>query len=266
MPIFTTSDGAEINYRAAGDPTNGFALFVHPFMHDGTIFLDQLKGLRDIRQCIAIDMRGHGKSDPNPNPSIVDTEHVADLVEFIDSLPAGKIDLVGMAYGGNMCALAYEQRPERMRSLTMISSGFGAIGDPAAAAAGKRYTAELGRLAVVEDKGVVFRRWLEYIVAPNASLFAKARYRSVIERTPTETMVAFLANGKITPRPDLPAKLKLPVFVPVGKEDGIVTLEGPLSEIEDFHTVTIESAGRLLPIEAPEELNGHIRDFWAKVG
>lgn len=261
MPIFTTSDGAEINYRAAGDTANGYALFVHPFMHDGTIWLDQLRGFRDIRRCLAIDMRGHGKSDPNPNPSIVDTEHVADLVELVDSLPDGQIDLVGMAFGGNLCAMLYEQRPERMRSLTMISSGFGGVADPA----GKRYTAELGRLAVVEDKGVVFRRWLEYIMAPSASLFAKARYRSVIERTPTETMVAFLVNGKITPRPDLPAKLKLPVFIPVGAADPIINLEGPLSEIANLTTVTLEAAGRLLPIEAPEELNGHIRAFWASL-
>jgi pimeloyl-ACP methyl ester carboxylesterase len=157
--------------------------------------------------------------------------------------------------------MVYEKRPARIRSLTMISSGFSGTVDPA----GKRYTAELGRLVVVEDKGVVFRRWLEYIVAPDASLFAKARYRSMIERTPTETMVAFLTNARITPRPDLPAKLKLPVFVPVGAADPIIDMTGPLSEIPDLHTQRLEAAGRLLPIEAPAEFGAALRAFWEKL-
>jgi pimeloyl-ACP methyl ester carboxylesterase len=258
MPIFQTATGTELFYRTAGDAATGTALFVHPFMHDGTIWLDQLQGLRDLRRCIAIDMRGHGRSDPNPNPHIVDQEHIADLVEFVDSID-GRIDLVGMAFGGNMCAAVYEQRPDRIGSLTMISSNFLPT-EPDAA--GRRYTAELARIATVEDKGIVFRRWLEYIMSPNASLFAKARYRSVLERTPTETMVAFLGGFVIEPRPDLPAKLLLPVLIPVGADDGIIQLDGALSEIPNLRVDRLEAAGRLLPIEAPEALNMSLRNFW----
>jgi pimeloyl-ACP methyl ester carboxylesterase len=261
MPTFQTATGTELFYRTAGDAATGHALFVHPFMHDGTIWLDQLGSLRDMRRCVALDLRGHGKSDPNTNPHIVDEEHLADLIEFVDSFE-GPIDLVGMAFGGNVCALIYEQRPHRVRSLTMISSNF-LPGEPSEA--GRRYTAELARLVTIEDKGVVFRRWLEYIMSPNATLFARARYRSILERTPTETMVAFLGGFVIKPRPDLPAKLDLPVLIPVGADDGIIELGGALSEIPNLCVVKLEAAGRLLPIEAPEALNAALREFWLSI-
>ncbi len=262
MPTFTLPDGAELHLHVAGDAANGTALFVHPFMHDGTLWLDQLKGLSDMRRCVAVDMRGHGRSDPNPNPSIVDQEHLADLLALVDALE-GPLDLVGLAFAGNLCAMIHEQRPERVRSLTMISSGFGG-GPPDPAY--QRYCAELGRLVVIEGKDVFFRRSLEYIMSPSASLYAKARYRSILERTPAETLVAYLVNGRIGSRPDLPAKLNLPVFIPMGSDDPIISLDGPLSEIPDLRTERMEAVGRLLPIEAPEALNAALRRFWTSIG
>ena len=36
------------------------ALFVHGFPLDGTMWLDQLAALADLRRCVAIDLRGFG--------------------------------------------------------------------------------------------------------------------------------------------------------------------------------------------------------------
>jgi pimeloyl-ACP methyl ester carboxylesterase len=263
MPYFVTPQGPQIFYRAWGK--GPVALFFHPIMHDGTEWLSQLEGLGDIRTCVAVDLRGHGKSDPSPKSLISLGDHVRDMTGLIDTVfPTGKIDLVGLAFGGNLGALLYEQRPERMRSLTMISSNFvGGPPDPAHA----RYTAELARNVVVDGKGVVFRRWIEYNISPSASLHAKARYRSMLERTPSETMVAFLREGlgDQMGRPDLPAKLKLPVFIPVGADDGIIDMNGPLKDIPNLHTARLASAGRLLPLEAPDDLNAALRKFWGTI-
>jgi pimeloyl-ACP methyl ester carboxylesterase len=145
----------------------------------------------------------------------------------------------------------------------MISPGFSTGPTDAAT---KRYTEEIGRIAVVEDKGIVFRRWLEYVVSPSAPLFAKARYRSILDRTPTETLVNYLVNNKIAPRPDLPGKLKCPVFLPVGADDSVVDMDGPLGQIADLHITKLESAGRLPPLEAPAAFNAALRAFWAGLG
>jgi pimeloyl-ACP methyl ester carboxylesterase len=254
------NDGSELHYRARGDAAGGHALFVHPFMHDGTIWMEQMRALDDLRRCVAVDMRGHGKSDPNPSPAIIESEHLADLIELIETIP-GPIDLVGLAFGGNMCALLAEERPERIRSLTMISSSFEGVADPAT----KRYSSEFGRLAAVQGKGVVYRRAMDYIFGPDAPLHAKARYRGIIERTPTETYVAFYCNAQFTPRPDLPGKLSMPVLIPYGDSDPGVNLSGPLGQIPNLTTERFEGASRLLPLEAPEKLNAALRKFWTNL-
>jgi pimeloyl-ACP methyl ester carboxylesterase len=246
MPYFVTPEGPEIFYRAWGK--GPVALFFHPIMHDGTEWLSQLEGLGDIRTCVAVDLG----------------DHVRDMTRLIDTVyTKGQIDVVGLAFGGNLGALLYEQRPERMRSLTMISSNFLAATDPAH----DRYVQELARNVVVDGKGVVFRRWIEYNISRSATLHAKARYRAMLERTPSETMVSFLHEGlgDQMGRPDLPAKLKLPVFIPMGADDGIIDMTGPLKGIPNLHTARLASAGRLLPLEAPDELNAALRTFWTSI-
>lgn len=260
MPVLTLSDGGELHYRMQGHAAGGHALFIHPFMHDGTIWLDQLRALQDLRCCIALDMRGHGRSDPNPSPAIIDTEHLEDLIEVIGTI-SGPIDLVGLAFGGNMCALLAEARPERIRSLTMISSSFEPFSDPAT----KRYSWEFGRLAAVQDKGVVYRRAMDYIFGPDAPLHARARFRGIIERTPTETYVAFYCNAQFTARPDLPGKLTMPVLIPYGDSDPGVNLSGPLGQIPNLRTEIFAGASRLLPLEAPDKLNAVLRKFWTSL-
>jgi 3-oxoadipate enol-lactonase len=260
MPYYTASDGSEIFYRVNGK--GPLAVFIHPIMNDGSIWLDQLLGLRDIRRCVSIDLRGHGKSDPNPRPIQPRKQFVDDVIALMDHEFKGqKADFVGLSAGGIIGGEIYEQRPDLVKSLTLVSTLFPAVDDPRQF----RYRQELARLVVVENKGVVFRRWLEYDIAPHASLFAKARYRSMLERTPHETMVAFL-NNPFELRPDLPAKLKLPVLVPLGGEDPLVDNKRDANLGPNFRTVHLKSAGRLAPIEAPEELNAALREFWTSLG
>src|SRR3972149_3767116 len=49
-------------YREAGE--GPLAVFVHGFPLDHSVWLDQLKGLAHVRRCVALDLRGFGKSDP----------------------------------------------------------------------------------------------------------------------------------------------------------------------------------------------------------
>jgi pimeloyl-ACP methyl ester carboxylesterase len=129
----------------------------------------------------------------------------------------------------------------------------------------KRYSWEWGRLAVMQDKGIVFRRAMDYIFGPDAPLHAKARFRAIIERTPTETYVAFYCNSQATPRPDLPGKLHVPVLIPYGANDPGTDFDGPLAAVPDLRKFRVEGASRLLPLEAPDELNSAIRAFWTEI-
>jgi pimeloyl-ACP methyl ester carboxylesterase len=87
----------------------------------------------------------------------------------------------------------------------------------------------------------------------------------MLEQTPYEQFVAFLTTDEKPPRSELPARLKLPVMIPVGQGDSVLTpalAERAAQRFPDARVVVLASAGRLLPLEAPAEFNEALRRFW----
>jgi pimeloyl-ACP methyl ester carboxylesterase len=254
-------DGCETFYRSAGSGKP--AVFVHPYLLDSTIWLDQVKGLADRRRCIALDLPGHGRSDPISATTLDPERDAAFLTRFLDGLALGvPIDLVATGAGGIIAALAYAAKPARFSSLTLLSTNFAQGPNESV----KTYQREMARLAVVEGMDAVFRRWDEYIVGSAVTLHARARYKSMITRCRYETIVAFLMSDALKERPELPRLFDVPVLLPYGEED--VVMKGELggkvlaSYRNAPQTVVVPKAARLLPLENPEALNQSIAAFW----
>lgn len=248
-------------YRSKGSGPP--AVLLHGFFLHSAVWLDQLDGLSDIRRVIAPDLRGWGSSEPVTDNPLDYSQYAADIVTFLEAIGVeGKVDLVGMSATAFIAGLVYEQIPDRVASLTLISGNFALGSNPAY----KRYQQELARLIVVEGKDVLFRRFDEYIDGPVNSLHARARYKQMILDNRTEMFVAFLTGtGLNKGRPDLPGKVRVPVLLPVGTADIVFTpedVERMSSGFPDARVVQIETAGRLLPLESPAELNQALREFW----
>jgi len=71
-------------YREAGQ--GRLALFIHGFPMDHSVWLDQLAGLAHVRHCVAVDLRGFGRSDPVVEPTLSMEVLADDLAELIDAL------------------------------------------------------------------------------------------------------------------------------------------------------------------------------------
>lgn len=256
-------DTVQISFRerGAGRPV----LFVHALLLDSRLWLDQLNGVCDKRRCLAPDFSGHGGSSPLTATKVDSRRYAAELLQFLDATGVREVDVVGLSGGGNIAALACAEQPARCRSLTLISSVIGGSLDPA----GVRYRAENARTVVIEGKDTLFRRFNEYIVAPSASLTARARYRSMLEQTPYETFVAFLTAAEQQPAAsELLPKLPMPVMIPVGTGDTVLTPAMARSNAAAFprgRVVELPSAGRLLPLESPAELNRALVEFWIEL-
>ena len=252
-----------IFYRHAGEGRP--VVFVHALLIDSRLWLDQLEGLCAQRRCLAPDFTGFGFSSRLRGETASFDHYSDELLEFLDRVGAkGPVDVVALSAGGNIAAAAYLKRPERFRSMVLISTSFS--GGGALDAATIRYRAENARNVVIEGKDVLFRRFNEYIVAPDASLTARARYKSMIEQTPYESLVTFFNTTDFRGSPTLPGALKLPVMVPVGSGDTVVTVQGAqklATQLPDAQLVRVEAAGRLLPLEAPAALNAAVLRFWA---
>jgi pimeloyl-ACP methyl ester carboxylesterase len=252
---------AEIHYRESGRGRP--VLYVHALLLDSRLWLDQLAAFPNRRN-IAPDLPGFGWSSPDVSPQVNTERHAARLLEFLDRLDVREpIDVVGLSGGGAIAAMACASAPQRCRSLTLISTPFGAALDPA----GVRYRAENARTVVIEGKDALFRRFNEYIVGPSASLHARARYKSMLDQTPYESIVAFMTTQEPS-RADLPAKLTMPVMIPVGAGDTVLTTanaEALAKGFPDARVVKLPVAGRLLPLEAPADLSRALQDFWTQL-
>lgn len=248
-------------YREKG--TGPTALLITPAMGDSTLYLSQLNELQDIRRMIAPDLLGFGHSEPSTAEFIDPYAYAKDFICLLDSLGVEeKVDLVGMSVGAFIAGLIYEMAPDRVRSITLISGTFDFVKNLPY----ERYQHENARNVVVEGRDMLFRRFDEYIRDRSASLPARARYKDMVYATPHNMIVASMYSfGRNKTRPDLYGKIDVPVLLPIGSGDVLFSsdyIHEMAEKFPDASVVELNSAGRLLPIEAPDEFNRALREFW----
>jgi pimeloyl-ACP methyl ester carboxylesterase len=216
-----------------------------------------------VRTCWAPDLPGFGGSEPLRLDRIDLGEYADDLLAWLDAVGVDEpVDAVGLSGSALVVALACYRSPARFRSLTLMSAPFrSTMGE-----AYDRYKAEMARLAVVEDKGVMFRRMTEYVTGAGMSLLAKARYRSMMEDTRLESIVAFMTATRVELPGDLAERLPVPVLLPIGDGDTLIGADEAralAARMPRGHVADVAGSGRFPPLERPEALNALLREFWA---
>ena len=238
------------------------ALFVHGFPLDSRMWLDQIAGLADIRRCVAPDLRGFGGSTPTIESNLSMERHANDMVAFLDALEIDRIDLVGFSMGGYIALAFAESHPGRLRSLSMVDTKAGPdtdAGREGRNAAAARVTAD-GRSVLASDL-------IDVLLDESASLWTRARFRTMVEATPTESIVAALNGMRDRPdRTSVLAELAVPVAVIVGEND----VPTPVSEADQMarltggHLTVIPQAGHITPIEQPSMVADALRSLWSE--
>lgn len=67
---------------------------------------------------VAPDLRGHGESEREPPWSL--RAHVDDIVETLDALHLGRVDVVGHSFGGRLALELASRHPERVDRVVML--------------------------------------------------------------------------------------------------------------------------------------------------
>jgi len=119
MPGLQLAD-ASLHYLERG--AGPLALFVHGFPLDATLWLDQLEALADVRRCVAIDLRGFGRSEPTRLPVLSMEQHADDLAAAIRALGAPAADVVALSMGGYVALALVERHPGLVRSLALVDT------------------------------------------------------------------------------------------------------------------------------------------------
>jgi pimeloyl-ACP methyl ester carboxylesterase len=109
-------NGLKLHYRETG-PADGPALIaIHG--HPSTAHTwDSTATALDGFHVFALTQRGYGESERSGKYSFEQWRD--DVFGFADALGLGEFVLLGHSLGGTVCALAAEQRPERLRALIL---------------------------------------------------------------------------------------------------------------------------------------------------
>ena len=258
-----TRHGAGLHHREAG--TGPVTLFVHGFPLDSRLWLDQIEALADMRRCVAVDLRGFGLSPPIRSSRMTMDDHAADLVRFLDTAGIDLVDLVGLSMGGYVALAFAERHPDRLRSLALVDTRSGPDGDDA-----RRGRDEGIRRVLAEGRAVFVRGMVSGLLAPEAAPIAAARFLTMAEDTPYETLVASLAGMR--DRPDRTAVLETiacPVAVVVGEHDAVTppaAAHAMAAAAGGAEVHVIAGAGHLSPIEAPDAVTSALRGFLGQTG
>ena len=118
----TLESGRSVHVRTTpGGPDAEPALFVHGLSGSAANWTDFAGLLRERLAVDAIDLPGHGRSEPPPRNRYSLDDFAAVVISYLDESGRGPVHLVGNSMGGAISILVASRRPDLVRTLTLIS-------------------------------------------------------------------------------------------------------------------------------------------------
>jgi pimeloyl-ACP methyl ester carboxylesterase len=122
---FSASDGVKIHYLRAGE-RGSWVVLIHGYTGSaqGNWFLNGIApALAEHHRVVAIDCRGHGRSEKPHDPSMYGPRMARDVLELMDRLGIARAHVHGYSMGGGIMSQLLARHPERF-----ISAAFGGSG------------------------------------------------------------------------------------------------------------------------------------------
>lgn len=255
--------GLRFRYRVDG--TGQPVLLLHGVGSHLDAWDGVVAALKHRWQFIRFDQRGHGESDKPAGPYSLD-DFSGDAMGVADALGLARFHLVGFSLGGLIAQAVALRCPERLLSLTLVSTVSGRTED--------ERSRVMARLALVEQgiPGAHFResikRWFtDAYLQANPGLIEEYAARNA-QNDPKAYAAAYRVLAESDLADELP-KIKLPTLVMTGEED----LGSNPRMARLIHERIAGSQLQILPklrhsilIEAPDLVAAHLQAFLSKHG
>ncbi len=115
--------GITLRGQRTGVPDGVPTLCLHGLLDNSASFEPLLAELTDLRaDFVAIDLPGHGLSDPLPSTTCQYLDLVAAVLDLADSLGWSRFHLIGHSLGGALASLIAGIHPEKIISLVLIDA------------------------------------------------------------------------------------------------------------------------------------------------
>ena len=109
--------GIRLAYQVSGPQDAPPLVLVHALGEDSTNWEQVVPAFAHSRRVYALDLRGHGRSDWPGDYSLELMR--ADVLQFLDALGLGRVDLIGHSMGGIVAYLLAQDHPQRVSRLVL---------------------------------------------------------------------------------------------------------------------------------------------------
>ena len=250
MPIFNYNDSI-LNYEVIGkgEPV----VFLHGWGHDLGAFRRVVEALKRVYCCYLIDLPGFGSST-KPPPSW-DSKDYAELIrDFVTEIKSDGISLVGHSFGGKIAALTASVFPEKINRVILIDSS----GIRAPVTFSKLFRIYLFKFSkFIKNSGIFFKLgdWFYDRIerfSGSADYLNAGEMREILKNIVRENIIIELGN------------LSCPTLILWGEKDTATPLKDAYKMrelIPDSKLITFPDRGHHLPLESPQQVAHHIKEF-----
>ena len=259
---FVELGGRRLSYLAAGDSAPPPAIvLIHGSAVSAGYWIHQLRGLRNTSQVVALDLPGHGKSDPIRTPTV--DAYAEAVAMFLDVLGIGPAIVVGHSLGGAVAIALTAGRPDMVIGLVLLSScaKLPQVDGP--------WARLLPYLPGPLRKLLFFSMAQKLLFAPGVPRGAVSLGLHELQSCRPETILSDLHAAKTMDLSQAATQLDVPTLVMCGSRDKLTP--PALSErlralIPRSRLSLVEGAGHMLLLEVPTRVNQEILDFAASLG
>jgi len=225
-------------------------VLVHSLAGNSTHWSKQLEHLRRTRRAIALDLRGHGRSERPNNGDYTIAAMAGDVAAVADTLGLEKFVLVGHSMGGGVALVYAGAHPDRVAGLVLVDPiGDGKQIPPAEA---KAYLA-----GFESNYDSTSQKYWTSIVGPDSAI--RKRLLADLEATPREAVVSVLRDVlQFDPHPAL-ARYQGPTLSIVTPQNDMPMSLHRLGKGLPHRMVT--GTGHWLQLDKPEEFNRLLDEF-----
>jgi pimeloyl-ACP methyl ester carboxylesterase len=210
---------------------------------------------------IAPDLRGHGRTSAPEGSHFTYTELEGDILQLVDQGQLPSAHLVGLS-GGSLLALRLAlDRPDRVRSLTMVSGA--AYTDPHTRAVAQRWAETLAKegvdaFALRLLKDLYYPDWIEDHLDFADELREQVRHQDFGPAVKwSRAMQAFDERSRV-------ANVRLPALIIQAMDDAVVDAShGRIlrQSIPGAQIRILAETGHMVPVERPREVAEAIATF-----
>jgi len=225
-------------------------VFVHSLAGNSTHWAGQLQHLRPARRAVALDLRGHGRSEPPKNDDYSIAAMAEDVATVVNTLGLGRLVLVGHSMGGGVALTYAGTHPDRVAGLLLLDPiGDGKQIPPAEA------NSFLGGFE--SDYDNASREYWTRIAGPQNAI--RTRLLADLRATPQEALLQVLRSVmQFDPDPAL-ARYRGPVLSVVTPQNDM-----PMSLHrvgKGFPHRVVAGTGHWIQLDKPEEFNRLLDEF-----